>query len=155
MTALDRKADELRLLVGNIIEQFRLIDAVAAEGPHVELSCQELMLVEHLGDSGPRMMRELAGFLLLAVNSVTSIVDKLEARGVVRRRRSEEDRRVVHVELTDAGHEAYRAALEEKKRFLRSMLRALSEDEQEIFLVLFRKIARAGRSQVQKIASPA
>ena len=40
-------------------------------------------------------------------------------------------------------------------RLLRSMLRALTEDEQEIFLVLFRKIARAGRSQVQKIASPA
>jgi MarR family 2-MHQ and catechol resistance regulon transcriptional repressor len=155
MTALDRKADELRLLVGNILEQFRLIDAVAAEGPHVELSCQELTLVEHLGDSGPRMMRELAEFLLLAVNTVTGIVDKLEARGVVRRRRSAEDRRVVHVELTDAGQEAYRAALEDKMRLLRSMLRALTEDEQEIFLVLFRKIARAGRSQVQKIASPA
>jgi DNA-binding MarR family transcriptional regulator len=155
MTSLDRKADELRLLVGNILEQFRLIDAVAAEGPHVELSCQELTLVEHLGDSGPRMMRELAEFLLLAVNSVTSIVDKLEAKGIVRRRRSEEDRRVVRVELTDAGHEAYRAALEDKMRLLRSMLRALTEDEQEIFLVLFRKIARAGRSQVQKIASPA
>jgi DNA-binding MarR family transcriptional regulator len=155
MTSLDRKADELRLLVGNILEQFRLIDAVAAEGPHVELSCQELTLVEHLGDCGPRMMRELAEFLLLAVNSVTSIVDRMEAKGIVRRRRSAEDRRVVHVELTDAGQEAYRAALEEKMRLLRSMLRALTEDEQEIFLVLFRKIARAGRSQVQKIASPA
>src|SRR5689334_8518600 len=126
MASLDRKADELRLLVGNIVEQFRLLDAVAAEGPHVELSCQELTLVEHLGDSGPRMMRELAEFLRLAVNSVTSIADKMEAKGIVRRRRSEEDRRVVHVELTDAGHEAYRAAVAEKMRLLRSMLRALT-----------------------------
>jgi hypothetical protein len=35
------------------------------------------------------------------------------------------------------------------------MLDALTEDEQEIFMVLFRKIARAGRSQVQRMASSA
>ena len=35
------------------------------------------------------------------------------------------------------------------------LLGALTEDEQEIFLVLFRKIARAGRSQVHQMASSA
>jgi DNA-binding MarR family transcriptional regulator len=155
MTALDRRAGELRVLVEDFLSQFRVVDTVAANGPHVELSVQELRLVEYLGDSGPRMMRELAEFLLLAVNSVTSTVDNLEKKGIVSRQRSAEDRRVVRVELTDAGKVAYHAAVGEKMSMLRNMLNALTDDEQEIFMVLFRKIARAGRSQVQKIASSA
>jgi MarR family transcriptional regulator, organic hydroperoxide resistance regulator len=98
------------------------------------------------------MMRELAEFLLLAVNSVTSTVDNLEKKHLVRRQRSEEDRRIVHVGLTDVGRNVYNAAVEEKLSLLRGMLAPLTEDEQEIFMVLFRKIARAGRSQVDRMA---
>ena len=80
-----------------------------------------------------------------AVNSVTSLVDKLEAQGLVRRERSTEDRRVVFVELTPTGRAAYTAAVDEKLSLLRLMLGALNADEQETFMALFRKIARAGR----------
>ncbi len=153
MTHLDRKATELRLLVKDIVNQVTVVNAAAARGPHAELSSRELTLVEHLGDSGPRMMRELAEVLVLAVNSVTSTVDNLERKGIVVRHRSDEDRRVVRVELTDAGKAAYASAVDYMQAFLRSMLQALNEDEREIFLVLFRKIARAGRTRVDSIQS--
>jgi DNA-binding MarR family transcriptional regulator len=155
MSTLDRNAEELRAVVEDILYQFRLLDTATANGPHVELSCQELRVVEHLGDRGPRMMKQLAEFLLLAVNSVTSTVDNLENKGIVRRQRSEQDRRIVHVELTEAGKTASEAATAEKLQLLRSMLAPLTEDEQTIFLVLFRKIARAGWGQVHKIAPSA
>jgi DNA-binding MarR family transcriptional regulator len=151
MTSLDRKATELRHVVEDIIYQVRIVNAAAANGPHAELSAHELTLVEHLGDSGPKMMRELAELLLIAVNSVTSTVDNLERKGLVHRHRSESDRRVVRVELTDAGHAAYSAAVQGKLSFLRCMLEVLNEDEREIFMVLFRKIARAGRSRVESM----
>ncbi len=154
MSNLEHKAADLRRVVDDIVHQFEVLDNLAANGPHVELSCQELRLVEFLGDRGPRMMRELAEHLLLAVNSITGNVDKLERKGFVRRERSEEDRRVVRVELTAAGRQAYEAAVAAKLRFLGKMLGALTEEEQEIFMVLFRKIARAGRSQVEKLSSP-
>src|SRR4051794_32745657 len=130
MPAVDRRAVELRTIVQEILNQFQYINAEVADGPHVDLSCQELRLVEHIGDSGPRIMRELASFLLLAVNSVTSIVDNLEKKRIVRRQRSEEDRRVVRVELTDHGRRAYAAAVDQKTRFLRAMLGELNEEEQ-------------------------
>jgi MarR family 2-MHQ and catechol resistance regulon transcriptional repressor len=155
MTSLDRKATELRHVVEDIVQQVRVVNAAAANGPHADLSAQELTMVEHLGDSGPRMMRELAEILLLAVNSVTSVVDNLERKGIVIRHRSDADRRVVRVELTDAGHAAYAAAVQEKLGFLRCMLEVLNEDEREIFMVLFRKIARAGRTRVEAMESSA
>src|SRR5262249_10479196 len=121
MSQLDRNATDLRALVEQILFQFRKLDT-AANGPHAALSCQELRLDEHLGDSGPRRMKELAEFLLLAVTSVTTIVDNLEKRGIVRRQRSEEDRRIVRVELTEVGRRASQAAVNEKLQLLRGML---------------------------------
>ncbi len=150
MTPLDLRATELRDRVEEILDQFRVAEAATANGPHVDLSSQELRVVEYLGDAGPRMMRELAEFLLVAVNSVTSTVDNLENKKIVLRQRSDQDRRVVRVNLTDPGKVVYAAAVEDKTKLLRNMLGALTEDEQEIFMVLFRKIARGGRVRPAK-----
>src|SRR5262245_15794775 len=155
MTPLDRKAADLRDIVQDIMKQFQSVNAAAANGPHVELNMQELRVVELLGDEGPKMMRELAEHLKVAVNSMTSIADGLENKKLVGRHRSEEDRRVVRVELTESGKEIYRSLLEVNMRLFRSMLGALTEDEQEIFLVLLRKIARAGKTQILQMAPTA
>src|SRR5439155_17562834 len=137
MNALARRAADLRDLVQDILKQFQSVNAAAANGPHAELNVQELRLVEFIGNEGPRMMRELAEYLTVAVNSVTSIVDGLERKGLVGRHRSTEDRSVVRVELTDAGQVMYRSVADVNMRLFRSMLRALTDDEQEIFMVLF------------------
>ena len=144
MASLNQNATELRELVQHFLQRFRVVDAAAVNGPHADLSMQELRVVERLGDAGPTMMKELAEYIILAVNSVTSLVDKLEKQGLLRRVRSSEDRRVVHVELTETGRAAYRAAVDEKLSLLRLMLRGLGPAEQESFMVLFRKIARPG-----------
>ena len=155
MVPLDRKTADLRDVVQDILKQFQCVNAAAANGPHADLNVQELRVVEFLGNEGPRMMREVAEHLTVAVNSVTSIVDSLEKKEFVRRQRSEEDRRVIRVELTEAGREIAASLMEVNMRLFRTMLGALTEEEQDIFMVLFRKIARAGRSQVSKMASSA
>jgi MarR family 2-MHQ and catechol resistance regulon transcriptional repressor len=142
--SLNQNATELRKLVQEFLLRFRAVDAAAVNGPHANLSMQELRVVERLGDYGPTMMKELAEHMLLAVNSMTSLIDNLETQGLVRRLRSSEDRRVVRVELTEGGQAAYRAAVDEKLALLRLMLRGLEPGEQETFMALFRKIARAG-----------
>jgi len=131
--------------VQEFLQRFREVDATNANGPQADLSMQELRVVERLGDVRSTMMKELAEYMPLAVNSVTSLVDNLEKRGLVRRNRSMEDRRVVNVELTDDGQEVYRAAVNEKRSLLTRMLGKLNADEREVFMTLFRKIARAGQ----------
>ncbi len=86
------------------------------------------------------MMRAVAEHLGVAVNSVTSIADGMERKGLLRRVRSESDRRVVHVELTEAGLEASRSVMGMKNKFHRELLAALTEEEQAILLVLLRKV---------------
>ena len=51
----------------------------------------------------PLPMHELATLLVCDNSNVTGLVDRLEARGLVARQASDEDRRVKHVVLTAAG----------------------------------------------------
>ena len=60
---------------------------------------------------------------------------------------------MVHVALTEQGQKAYAAASNAKFLFHRALLSALTEDEQQILLVLFRKIAREGWKQVEKFSA--
>jgi MarR family 2-MHQ and catechol resistance regulon transcriptional repressor len=142
MEAIDRRVQELRHLIQDIFRHSRRVDEAAAQEVEAVLSIQELHVIEYLGHGGPRMMRELADYLEIASHSATSTVDNLEAKKLARRQRSEQDRRVVHVELTDAGRAVYEKAVGFKDRLHRAMLSTLNDEEQEIFMLLLRKIAR-------------
>lgn len=137
---LDRRAAELGQVVQEIVKRFEGANLCAANGPHVDLTIQETRVVEWLGVAGGQMMRAVAEHLGVAVNSVTSIADGLERKGLLKRVRSDADRRVVHVELTDAGLEASRSVLGIKTKFHRELLAALTDEEQAILLVLLRKV---------------
>jgi DNA-binding MarR family transcriptional regulator len=144
MKPSDAKAKQLRELIRDVVRQFRCLDAAVASQPHGEITIPEVHIIEFLGDRHSCMMRELAEYLLVAVNTVTTIVDKLEQKKLVRRERDETDRRIVMVQLTDKGREAYKGILEVRLSACRAMLTPLNEDEQDIFMVLMRKIARGG-----------
>ena len=155
MKPLERKAADLRDIFQGLIKHFKMLNSAAANGSHVSLSCQELRVVEFIGENGPKIMRELAEELGVAVNTVTGIVDELEKMKLVSRLKSPEDRRIIRVELTEAGRATYMEATNLTLGFMANMLRSLSQEEQEIFMVLFQKIARAARSGAQAlVASP-
>ena len=59
-----------------------------------------LMRLRYLGDLSITGLAEILG---LGLPNVTGLVDRLEERGLVERRRDPDDRRVVHVHLTDLG----------------------------------------------------
>lgn len=61
----------------------------------------------HLGSAST--VAELARECQLDTGGMTRLLDRLEAKGLVRRVRSSEDRRVVNLELTDEGREAARS----------------------------------------------
>lgn len=72
----------------------------------------------------------LARAVSLSQGTVTGILDRLEARGLVRRARSSQDKRRVMVELTDAGRELVGAAPSPLQDRFSDRLGALPEGEQ-------------------------
>lgn len=55
------------------------------------------------GEGKPMPALEVAGRMIQAVPAITGLIDRLEKQGHVERRRSEQDRRVVFVEITQQG----------------------------------------------------
>jgi DNA-binding MarR family transcriptional regulator len=67
------------------------------------ISLVHLNVLTHLDAEGPQSMGRLADALDVSIASLTGIVSRMEARGLVERVHDEHDRRVVNVCLTDAG----------------------------------------------------
>jgi len=72
------------------------------------MSVGQMILLRVLIHRGSATPKELAEALSVTTGNITGLVDKLEAAGLVTRTRSEEDRRVVHVELTAKARQRFR-----------------------------------------------
>ena len=119
-----------------------LFERVAAEssGAHEALSKQELRAVDVLGVRGPLRMGALADDLRVGQSAVTPLVDRLESAGTVVRRRSEADRRVWHVALTEAGEAVFQAERRAYERVAAAMLEPLPEADRVALLSLLARV---------------
>jgi DNA-binding MarR family transcriptional regulator len=82
----------------------------------------------------------LADSLLVAAGTMTNRLDKLEARGLVRRERHPSDRRALEIELTPAGRKLVDEVVGGHVDNEREMLAALSEREREQLTRITRKL---------------
>jgi DNA-binding MarR family transcriptional regulator len=80
---------------------------------------------------GPRRITELAETEAVAQPTMTQLVDKLQARGLVARERSPRDGRVVLVTATDAGRAELAAVRDQYRALLRDVVGELSDAELE------------------------
>jgi len=78
--------------------------------------------------------------------AMTRMLDRLEAKGFVVRNRSAEDRRVVNVALTKAGHEIVKLIPPTICHVLNRHLRGFSEKEFETFKDLLRRFLANGEN---------
>ena len=66
---------------------------------------REFSVLRHLNDSGPATVGQIQAFLHNSPSTTSSLIAQLEEKGYVTRTRSQEDNRVVIVELTATGQE--------------------------------------------------
>lgn len=89
----------------------------------------QLWLLKTLREEGGTSVSELSQKMFLHISTVSGIIDRLEAKGYVVRRREEPDRRVVMVYLTNAGKRIVAKAPEPSQGKLLYSLQKLSERE--------------------------
>ena len=75
---------------------------------------------------------------------MTRSLDRLEAKGLVRRERSTEDRRVIHLVLTEEGKKVARKVPPVMAEVLNNHLRGFSEDEWKQLLGLLARMVANG-----------
>jgi DNA-binding MarR family transcriptional regulator len=144
---LEEKARELVDRLQTVMEEARAVEKKSS-ADRANLSEQEVRVLRTVGRQDCCVMSGIANAICLSLSSVTGLIDRLVEKKLVRRDRSNEDRRVVQVELTEEGREARDAAMEGPVTFARDVLKGLNAEEQDALLALFGKISE--RIEVEK-----
>ena len=100
-----------------------------------------VMLATIEGAGEPLPANVLAERLLVTGASITSLVDTLERRGLVRRVRPDSDRRIVLIELTDAARPVIDAYLAEVTALHAAEFAIFTADEREQLTTLLARLS--------------
>ena len=116
--------------------------------PHLAshgLGVTEFAVLEVLYHKGPLPLGEIRDRILVTGASTTYVVKKLEQRGLIRRRSSGEDHRVVFGGLTPAGRRLIGDLFPVHVQHLRQAMAGLSVQEKRAAGELIRKLAQHAR----------
>lgn len=127
------------LLVKIFNEILQIEEKTLKSGHFSDLSVREMHAIETIG-KGQRMMSEIAQDLGITVGTLTTAINRLIKKGYVDRKRIEEDRRVVLVELTKKGKIAYKLHERFHNDMVKSMMDGLSDTERDVLISSLEKL---------------
>ncbi|HKT73594.1 MAG TPA: MarR family transcriptional regulator [Steroidobacteraceae bacterium] len=120
-------------LLGKVrVAMLAALDREFAADPELaklEVTSAQFAVLSWLCLYGARSASDLCRSISYDAGAMTRMVDRLESKGLVRRSRSADDRRLVHIELTDAGNTAFPPMRAVAVRVLNRFLRGFSKSE--------------------------
>lgn len=119
----------------------------------MHLTPTQLGVLEALLHKGAMTQRELGRKVLTSAGNMTDVLDKLEARGVLRRVRSTADRRSVQVELTEEGRALIETLFPDHARDIAAAMGALRPEELTQLGDLLRRLGRSVSTDAEPPAS--
>ena len=122
------------LVVGKLAPQASLLTRLLRRAGRGQLSRTEIGALLTLL-AGPRRITELATTEALAQPTVTELVDRLQARGLVVRERSREDRRVVLVAISTEGRQQLEEARADARELIRETLSEMDDRDLDELVV--------------------
>jgi len=115
------------------------------------LSLAEFRVLRVLFETGPRLMVTLAMEQGMTAPGMTMVVDKLEEAGLVRRVRSDADRRAINVAITGKGGEKLKRAMKVHDRFVERAIEGLSNQEIDSFITTLNRVIGAAENRVNSV----
>ena len=114
---------------------FNLSSAIKSESEHCckicgDLNEKELFIIAFIGENRSVKMSAIADYIQAPLSTLTTIVDKLVTNKFLLRYNSNDDRRVVKVELDRKGKASYKEFKNRKEIMATRVLGHLSEAEQ-------------------------
>ncbi|MCW2279421.1 MarR family winged helix-turn-helix transcriptional regulator [Heliophilum fasciatum] len=108
--------------------------------PDMHLAEGQILLLYVLWKNGPYKATEISNELCVTSGAVTGMTDKLFGMGLLNRERSDIDRRVVMLSLTDKGMELIRGVHQRRLELLKEPLQILEATELVQLSDMFRKL---------------
>ncbi|ODN30706.1 MarR family winged helix-turn-helix transcriptional regulator [Fervidobacterium thailandense] len=133
----DRFFEELERMLRLICFRIRVTGREALK--NYPITPAQFDLLQRLYFDGPQTMTKLSQVLGVAKSTTTGLVTRLERDGFLRRRPSDEDKRVIVVEITELGREVIRSVINKRVEYVRKVVSDLGNLEA---VELFEKLKR-------------
>ena len=136
------RVHSLQNSIEKIVRALKVMEpSVPTAHGELKLTPSDIQALKHIADNPGGMSSALAQALGVAPTTATSIADRMVARGLVDRQRTEENRRIVSLSLTPEGADALGRLVAEELAKSRFMLSLMNEEEQKILVELMGRIA--------------
>ena len=122
------------ILVRLVNEIWELEAKAIITGEFQDLTNNDMHVIEAIGLEEEKNMSCVAKALNITVGSLTTAVNQLVKKQYVERSRSEEDRRVVLVKLTEKGISAYRHHEQYHRQMTEAVLKKMSEEDLPVLM---------------------
>lgn len=119
-----------------LVKLFRNINAIEEQavkgGAYKDMTTNDMHVIEAIGMDEAKNMSTVAKALAVTTGTLTISVNSLVKKGFVDRVRSEKDRRVVLVSLTDKGKKAFRQHAKFHQDMIQAAVTRLNEEEKQV-----------------------
>jgi MarR family 2-MHQ and catechol resistance regulon transcriptional repressor len=130
-----------------LLKAYRAIGTVAAQSITDSRLCpSDFQVLEILLHKGALPVNTIGRKIMLTSGSITSAVDRLEKRKLVRRDPSVDDARVTYVSLTGPGHSLIQRIFARHADFMEKVFSPLSNDERAHLEKLLKKTGKHAES---------
>ena len=122
------------VLVNLITEIWELEEKAIITEEFKDLTNNDMHVIEAIGLGAGNNMSSIAKKLNITVGSLTTAVNNLVNKNYVERSRSEEDRRVVYVKLTEKGINAYHHHEDYHRQMTQAIIDKLDKEELPVLM---------------------
>lgn len=137
------------VLVHLFYEILQLEEQAIITEEYKDITNNDMHIIEAVGLNGGNMS-SIAAKLRVTVGSLTTSMNALVKKGYTERRRSETDRRVVYIHLTEKGQQAYYHHAEFHKQMVDAVIDELNEEELAVLVKTLDGLTRFFRQYEEK-----
>ncbi|GKV67012.1 MULTISPECIES: MarR family winged helix-turn-helix transcriptional regulator [unclassified Sporosarcina] len=106
-----------------------------------KLNITEFSVLEVLYLQGKQTIQQIGNTILISSGSMTYVIDKLECKGLLSRSGCPDDRRVIHVILTEEGTHLMKEIMPNHRDLVNYMFGSLTDNESETMVKLLQKVS--------------
>lgn len=121
------------LMTNHMLLQKQLLAALRETG----LTAGQPKVLDYLRDHNGASQKEIARGCRIEPGSLTSVLNRMEEKGMIERRMLRGNRRTFYIYLTDKGEELLKVVEEEFEKLEKKVFKGLSLEEQKSFMDLF------------------
>lgn len=140
-----RGSKRTRLALSTFVKLLRATETVSAKVhkklPGLKLTISQFGVLEALYHLGPMCQRDIARKILKSPANLTTVIDNLEKRNLVKRQRNENDRRYFTVVLLEKGDKLMEEIFPDHGARIVRVMDKLTESEQQQLGNLCKKLA--------------